>query len=140
VRSLQFVKGSHRRPDRNTGDDQQRDEWAASDDLVYRDGEGRYGDFHALRHTFISLIVRSGASPKTAQTLARHSTATLTLGRYAHAGLFDLTTAISATPSLSSGTPEPAEVLAATGTDPSRPDRALTKPVRFQEISAGEVR
>jgi integrase len=41
-------------------------------------------DFHALRHTFISNLVASGANIKAAQKLARHSTSTLTLDRYSH--------------------------------------------------------
>jgi integrase len=41
-------------------------------------------DFHAFRHTYITGLVQRGASVKTCQTLARHSTPTLTLGRYAH--------------------------------------------------------
>jgi len=40
-------------------------------------------DFHALRTSFISHVVSSGASVKTAQTLARHSTPSLTIGLYA---------------------------------------------------------
>lgn len=55
----------------------------ASDHLAYRDAAGRFADFHALRHTFVSRLVRSGATPKEAQTLARHSTITLTMDRYA---------------------------------------------------------
>lgn len=51
-------------------------------------------DFHALRHTFISGLVASGASVKVAQTLARHSTPTLTIGRYAHAEGSDLREAL----------------------------------------------
>ena len=39
----------------------------------YEDADGRIADFHALRHTYISGVVASGASVKTAQTLARHS-------------------------------------------------------------------
>ena len=41
-------------------------------------------DFHSLRHTFITRLTRSGVSPKTAQSLARHSTITLTMDRYTH--------------------------------------------------------
>jgi hypothetical protein len=44
--------------------------------------------------------------------LARHSTVQLTLGRYAHAGLFDLTAAVIALPCLSGG-PESAAFAAA---------------------------
>ena len=42
-------------------------------------------DFHSLRHTFISNLADSGVHPKVAQTLARHSTITLTMDRYTHA-------------------------------------------------------
>lgn len=98
-------------------DARQRDDLAKGDFLAYQDSEGRYGDFHALRHTFVSNLVSSGASPKTAQTLARHSTVQLTLGRYAHANLFDLNAAVNALPSLTPKTTPEAVRLAATGTD-----------------------
>jgi integrase len=81
-------------------DGRPRADWAADNFLAYRDADGRHSDFHALRHTYVSLIVRSGASAKVAQQVARHSTVTLTLGRYAHAGLYDLTGAVNALPSL----------------------------------------
>ena len=55
-------------------------------------------DFHSLRHLYISRIVRSGVTPKVAQELARHSTVTLTLGRYSHAGLYDLAAAVDSLP------------------------------------------
>jgi integrase len=42
-------------------------------------------DFHALRHTFVTHLIDRGADVKTAQTLARHSTPTLTIGIYTHA-------------------------------------------------------
>jgi len=84
--------------------------------LAYRDAAGLVADFHALRHTYISRVVRSGASAKAAQTLARHSTVQLTVGRYAHANLYDLTAAVEALPPLCGDTPK-SEKLAATGTD-----------------------
>jgi integrase len=96
----------------------QREQMAQSDFLIYRDGSDRVIDFHAFRHTYISRLIQSGASPKTAQTLARHSTVTLTLGRYAHAGLFDLTAAVEALPSIiPMDRPRQGFALAATGTD-----------------------
>ena len=52
--------------------------------IEYRDDAGRVADFHALRHTFISNLANAGVHPKTAQTLARHSTITLTMDRYSH--------------------------------------------------------
>src|SRR5262249_4616187 len=99
----------------DTKDAAERERREQSDFLAYRDSEGRHGDFHALRHTYVSLIVRSGASAKVAQELARHSTVQLTLGRYAHPALYDLTAAVNALPSLTSGAER--EALAETGTD-----------------------
>ena len=49
--------------------------------ISYRDGAGRVCDWHALRHTFISTIASGGVHPKVAQTLARHSTISLTMDR-----------------------------------------------------------
>ena len=66
---------------------EERNERRQSDFLAYRDGAGRVVGFHALRHTYISRLVASGANIKVAQELARHSTPTLTLGRYAHVQL-----------------------------------------------------
>ncbi len=43
-----------------------------SDFLKYKDSQGRFADFHCLRHTFITNLSLSGVSPKIAQTLARH--------------------------------------------------------------------
>ncbi len=40
-------------------------------------------DFHALRATYVTLLIESGASIKTVQVLARHSTPSLTIGIYA---------------------------------------------------------
>jgi len=45
--------------------------------IPYQDEGGRYADFHAQRHTFISNVGRSGATVKETQTLARHSTCLL---------------------------------------------------------------
>ena len=60
--------------------------------------------------------MRSGATPKVAQKLARHCDVRLTLGRYAHAGLHDLTAAVDALPDMLSPAGK-REALAATGTD-----------------------
>ena len=64
-----------------TPEDRERRE--QSDFLSYRDREGCYRDFHALRHGFITALTRV-ASPRVAQDLARHSTPTLTIGTYSH--------------------------------------------------------
>ena len=50
-------------------DPPERAEREGSDVLVYRDREGRVADFHALRHTFITRLVKAGVKPKDAQAL-----------------------------------------------------------------------
>jgi site-specific recombinase XerD len=53
------------------------------------DGE-EYRDFHSFRATYISNVIRSGATIKEAMTLARHSDPKLTAGRYARIQMNDL--------------------------------------------------
>ena len=68
--------------------------------LIYRNEAGRVIDFHALRHTFISNLAAGGVHPKTAQTLARHSTITLTMDFYTHLDVFDVGGALDKLPAL----------------------------------------
>ena len=102
-------------------DDAERQRREQSDFLRYRNAAGEVADFHATRHTYISGIVAGGkASVKTCQELARHSTPTLTIGRYSHARLHDLTGALDALPDLTTPpamTAATAPAMAATGTD-----------------------
>src|SRR5262249_15710745 len=72
--------------------------------------------FHALRAAYISALVSSGASVKTCQTLARHSTPSLTIGVYARASLHDIAGAVEGLPDLTTTRPT-AEPTRATGTD-----------------------
>lgn len=65
-------------------DDQERQERAEPDFLLYRDRDGWVADFHSLRHQFVTELVRAGVSPKDAKELARHSPISLTMDRYAH--------------------------------------------------------
>src|SRR5262245_17183884 len=73
-------------------------------------------DFHALRAAYVTNLVASGASVKTCQTLARHSTPSLTIGVYAKASLHDIKGAVENLPDLSPRGPA-SEPLAMTGTD-----------------------
>ncbi|HMN39649.1 MAG TPA: site-specific integrase [Phycisphaerales bacterium] len=85
--------------------------------IAVRDDAGRVIDFHALRHTFITRLARSGVTPKVAQTLARHSTITLTMDRYAHVALADTSKALASLPALPLANSVAAEAaVAATGT------------------------
>jgi hypothetical protein len=89
--------------------------------IPYETGTGVI-DFHALRGTYVSHLVASGASVKVCQTLARHSTPSLTIGIYAKASVHDLTGAVEALPDLNAAAPR-TEALAATGTDRVTPGR-----------------
>lgn len=75
------------------------------------DPEGRVVDFHALRHTFVTMLARSGVHPNTAKSLARHSTITLTMDRYSHVRRDDEVEALRRLPAF-----EAAPAQAATGT------------------------
>lgn len=88
-----------------------REEREKSDYLKDKDRDGRVADFHSLRHGFITYLVTANVPPKVAQTLARHSTITLTMDRYAHLGVIDLVDALKRLPAISA-----ADDLA-TGTD-----------------------
>ena len=89
--------------------------------LSYYDDDRRQAGFQALRHPSLSRLGRSGASAKVMQRLARHSTVELTIGRYTHAGLYDLSSAVNALPPLPiAKQPERNQAtLMATGTDNS---------------------
>ncbi len=65
---------------RKTQDRRQRRERRDAEFPAVTDSSGRVADFHALRVSYITLLVKSGVSVKVAQELARHSTPTLTLG------------------------------------------------------------
>ena len=67
--------------------------------IPYQTRDG-IADFHALRHTFISLLAKAGVHPKIAQGLARHSTITLTLDLYTHSEAGQRSEAINRLPPL----------------------------------------
>jgi integrase len=63
-----------------------------------RDAQGRTVDVHSLRHTFATLLARSGVMPATAQKLMRHSDIRLTMNVYTHLDLADTAGAVAALP------------------------------------------
>ena len=65
-----------------------------------RDGAGRTVDVHALRHTFGTMLAKSGASLQVAQKAMRHSTPVLTANVYTHLGLLDVAGAVEKLPSI----------------------------------------
>src|SRR5687767_837265 len=60
----------------------------------------RYADCHSLRHTYIALVDKTGATLKEAMQLARHSDPKLTMAVYGRARLADLATAVGRLPTL----------------------------------------
>src|SRR5436305_13602476 len=91
----------------------------AAASIPYVDESKRYADFHALRHTFITNMVKSGVSPKAAQSLARHSTIDLTMNVYTSLTVHDQASALASLPPIPSLGPTDSrpDALRATGTD-----------------------
>jgi integrase len=67
--------------------------------IAYETDEG-FAGFHSLRGYYVSALIRSRASIKTVQTLARHSNPSLTLARYARANVHDVLGAVESLPAL----------------------------------------
>ncbi len=79
-----------------------------------------FADFHALRHSFIALLDKSGATLKEAMQLARHSDPKLTMAVYGRAQLHDLAEAVGRLPALlDEPTEDGRSTLPLTGTDDS---------------------
>jgi integrase len=96
-----------------------------------------FADFHALRHTYLTLGGRAGIDLRTLQELAGHSTPVLT-ARYSHRRLYDLAGAIEKLPSF---LPEDnsASALKATGTD-SDVARRCTRVAQTSDIGRDGLR
>ena len=119
--------------------DEERKERSESDFLKPIDLAGHVLDFHSLRSTYVSRVVTSGASVKVCQELARHSTPSLTIGRYAHVHLNDLTRALDnlGMPKTSC-TPDEKKALRATGTCDTTPSRGQNRPPLYPPQLAHE--
>jgi len=59
-----------------------------------------YADFHALRHTYVSLLEAAGVSLRDAMQLARHTDPRLTLARYGRSRAEELARAVQGLPVL----------------------------------------
>jgi integrase len=101
-----------------------------------------YFDFHALRHGYVALLDKAGASLKEAMILARHSDPKLTMARYGRAQLHDLATAVERLPRLLPDDPAAGrQTLRATGTGGRTTDPAsLSCPVLVQAPDSGCIR
>lgn len=84
----------------------EREERAKSDFLAYRNAAGEVADFHSLRHTFVTLLILNGASPKLTQVLARHADFGITMKHYSHTRLEDEAKALNLLPKFTRPTAE----------------------------------
>src|SRR5262249_11380269 len=101
-----------------------------------------YLDFHALRHGYVALLDRAGATLKEAMHLARHTDPKITMARYGRAQLHDLAAAVERLPRLLPDDPGAGrQALRATGTSGRTTDPAsLSCPVLVQAVDSGCVR
>jgi integrase len=81
-----------------------------------RDERGRTVDVHALRHSFGTMLSRSGVAPRTAQAAMRHSTIDLTMNVYTDPKLLDIHQAVESLPRLDLASPQEQNQHRATGT------------------------
>ncbi|MDD3181120.1 MAG: site-specific integrase [Opitutaceae bacterium] len=97
--------------------------------IAVRDDLGRQVDFHALRHTFNSMLARAGIAPRVAMELMRHSDMRLTQTTYTDVTLLPLFNALEKLPSPS------ASLIASLKCGFSGPKEG--KPVQTGSLSSG---
>ena len=68
--------------------------------IAYRDAQGRYADFHALRKTFGTLLTLSSRSERTVMELMRHSDMKLTAKVYTDATMLPVSETVAMLPNL----------------------------------------
>ena len=124
---------------KTTCDHRERRERWRSNFLAVIDDTGRVVDFHALRATYITLLVKGGVSVKVAQELARHSDPRLTMNVYCRLGVRDLAGALDSLPSLVGNTPE-RERMRATGTDDARAEPPTDPRLKPRQLERESVR
>jgi len=69
-------------------------------DIPYKDEKGRQADFHALRHTFATMLHANGANQAVAMKAMRHSDPKLTAVTYNDSDLLPVANAVSQLPSV----------------------------------------
>jgi hypothetical protein len=124
--------------------DQSRADRQRSDFLAYQDSAGAGRGLPLPEAQFyLSALVASGANVKAAQELARHSTPSLTIGRYSHTRLHDLRGAPDGLPSLIPAGPSAEsqrKALRATGTEDARSEVGAKGAHQGQQLGGEAVR
>jgi len=72
--------------------------YLAAAGISWRDEDGRQADFHALRHTYGTLLSKAGVAPRVAMELMRHTDMRLTMKTYTDPRIFDLAGAVEKLP------------------------------------------
>jgi len=68
--------------------------------IPYQDADGKYLDFYATRHTYVTWVVDTGAHPREAQRLARHRSIDVTMNTYCKPNIARERAAINGLPKL----------------------------------------
>lgn len=87
--------------------------YLAAAGIAWEDSEGRRADLHAMRHTYGTLLSKSGVSPREAMELMRHTDLRLTMKVYTDPRIFDLSSAVERLPIPAVSV----SAISATGTD-----------------------
>ena len=69
-------------------------------DIPYKDAEGRFFDFHSLRHCTDTYLNRAGIAPSVVMLFMRHRNIKLSLQTYNDPRLHDARKALNALPDL----------------------------------------
>jgi len=89
--------------------------------IAYRDEQGRYADFHALRYTWATFLQRNGVAQRFAMKLMRHSDIKLTAKVYTDETQLPIYEAIKGLPRLRGCTQIRAQISGADGQNVTQP-------------------
>lgn len=93
--------------------------------IVYCDDKGLYADFHALRHTCATHMLKNGVSPILVKKHMRHSDLKLTTNCYTDQSQLDVTEALKTLPALSGNSAHIcAQILGSEGQNEAQSDVA----------------
>lgn len=73
-------------------------EYLTAAGIEFTDNDGRRADIHSLRHTYGTLLSKSGATPREAMELMRHTDMRLTMKVYTDPRIFNLSSAVEKLP------------------------------------------
>lgn len=124
-------------PDTPTMD--QHRTWLTEAGIDWKDSDGRRADFHALRHTYGTLLSKAGVMPREAMALMRHTDMKQTMRTYTDARVFNLSGAVEKLPLPGS---EP-RANKATGTNDAPVEAGNTNPLpagRTKSVTTSSAR